>query len=121
MGSALGSEQKDLRWERRQRRGLQPCAAVKQEQLPPGESRSSGGGGGGLNRFFSNVTGFPFPIGPNFVRRTIRYEVKHPPPTSPNSWASLQEFTSTPEYANGCSSYPPIYSWNGPAKILSLN
>ena len=75
-GSALGSERRDRCWERR--RGQQTCAAVQQERLPPGESRRSGGGGGGLDRFFSNVTGFPFPIGPNFVRRTIRFEVRHP-------------------------------------------
>ena len=69
-----------------QRRGrCVPLAAVKQERLPPGQSSSvsSGDGGGGrLDRFFSSVTGFPFPIGPNFVRRTIRYEaspIRAPP------------------------------------------
>ena len=55
-----------------------PLAAVKQERLPPGQSCSIGSndGGGGLDRFFSLITGFPFPIGPNFVRRTIRYEAR---------------------------------------------
>lgn len=81
-GHGLGSVHRA--WQRHPRGGgtrSQPLAAVKQEQLPPGESRSSGGGGGGgLDRFFSNITGFPFPIGPNFVRRTIRYEASDPPP-----------------------------------------
>lgn len=54
-----------------------PLAAVKQERLPPGETSDIGDSSGGFDQFFSSVTGFPFPIGPNFVRRTIRYEV-HP-------------------------------------------
>ena len=52
-----------------------PLAAVKQERLPPGETSDIGDSSGGFDQFFSSVTGFPFPIGPNFVRRTIRYEV----------------------------------------------
>lgn len=37
------------------------------------EAASTGGGGGG--RFYLNITGFPFPLGPFLNRRTIRTEV----------------------------------------------
>ena len=81
LGSAPCNQQRKPRWV--QGWGLTPCAAVKQEQLQPGQSKSSDSGGG-LDRIFSNITGFPFPIGPNFVRRTIRFEVQFPtlPPAS---------------------------------------
>lgn len=35
-----------------------------------------GGGGRGADRFYFNVTGFPFPLGPFLNRRTIRTEVR---------------------------------------------
>ncbi|KAK9699346.1 hypothetical protein RND81_08G168600 [Saponaria officinalis] len=36
---------------------------------------SSDGGGGGGGRFYVNITGFPFPLGPFLNRRTLRTEV----------------------------------------------
>eukprot|EP00898_Chlorokybus_atmophyticus_P005419 jgi/Chlat1/5879/Chrsp4S06390 len=45
-------------------------------QASTSSSSSSNAGGGVLSRFYLNVTGFPFPLGPFAVRRTIRYEIK---------------------------------------------
>lgn len=36
---------------------------------------ASGGEAKGGGRFYFNFTGFPFPLGPFFNRRTLRYEV----------------------------------------------
>ncbi|KAL9227007.1 hypothetical protein vseg_002755 [Gypsophila vaccaria] len=54
------------------------CASVSNSDAKTKSSSSSssgGGGGGGGGRFYLNITGFPFPLGPFLNRRTIRTEV----------------------------------------------
>lgn len=46
--------------------------AVTAKDLRPGKT----GSGGASSRLYPAITGFPFPIGPTFARRTIRYEVR---------------------------------------------
>lgn len=57
----------------------QPAGTVKQRQKPgpKGGSRSEGSAaeGSGKGRWYSLVTGFPFPLGPFFTRQTVRTEV----------------------------------------------
>lgn len=39
-------------------------------------SKAAGGPSSGGSQFYLNFTGFPFPIGPTFQRKTVRYEVR---------------------------------------------
>jgi len=38
------------------------------------------------SRFYAFITGFPFPLGPLFQRKTCRYEVRTPMATKPSPW-----------------------------------
>lgn len=59
-------------------RGLQRVSAAVSPF--PGRLKKSKGTSmekpGVLDRFYPNITGFPFPLGPLFSRKTIRYEVR---------------------------------------------
>ena len=53
----------------RTRRGQRRPEAVAKGQIK-NTAKSKG-------RFYWNITGFPFPLGPLLTRRTVRYEVSH--------------------------------------------
>lgn len=63
-----------------------PTRTVKARPPPPAPRRKGGsqptgnnkaaGGGGKASRSYINITGFPFPLGPFFERKTVVTEVR---------------------------------------------